>query len=336
MHREDNERNQNNIILFPRLKERLFTKGIERLEANHFDEAVQLLRQAHEIDSSDSEINMAFIVALYESANYEEAKNIAEQMLYDGIGDYYEVIDLYLMILIQLHEHERVIYTIETLFEEQHVPYEKKEHWRTLLQLSKKIYGEAKQKEEKNSSESLLVDQLKEQDLPDQIQKIGKLGDRNIQPYLQALLAILKDESIHPFVKTVVLNVLKEHKIHTPVHVVKFDFSGQFIPKQLTDPHDLPLFQSTKEELTKALDHENPVLLLQLCEMIDRHSLFLFPFELDPFHPALWGAAYRAIGYELYGEEWERMHVAESFGVQQKRVKKSCCIHSPNRSRIFN
>ncbi|MFK4997556.1 hypothetical protein ACI2OX_08505 [Bacillus sp. N9] len=42
------------------------------------------------------------------------------------------------MILIQLNEHERVVATIEALFEEREVPREKEEHFRTLLGLSKK------------------------------------------------------------------------------------------------------------------------------------------------------------------------------------------------------
>lgn len=321
MRNEDNNQNLNNLIPFPRLKERLFQKGIERLESHRFEEAANLLRQAQELDSDNSAINMALIVALYESADYEEAKRVAEEVLHHGTGEYYEVLDIYLMVLIQLNEHDRVIHTIETLFEEQHVPIEKEEHLRTLLQLSKKIDRDIlKDKTNEREDEQARLIEFEQADLQTQIVQIGELADKNIQPYVNWLIAMVRNEHTHPFVQTVALNVMKEHRITTPIHVAKLGFQGEYVPEQLPDPKEMSFFQQVKEMLTNELDHENPVLLEQLCETVDRHVFFIFPFEPVPSNPALWAAAYRALAYEWYGEAWEIFSLAQKYGVPQEEL----------------
>ena len=94
-----------------------------------------MLQRANELDPDNPQIVTALLVATYEDGHYHEAKMLAEELLYQGIGDYYEILDIYLMILIQVQEHEQVIHTIETLFEEREVPPDRVDHFQTLLKL---------------------------------------------------------------------------------------------------------------------------------------------------------------------------------------------------------
>ena len=94
MNRNNNDQIKENIILFPGLKDRLVQMGMESMETNNFEKAADFFLEAKAIDSADPQVGMALVVALYESAQYKEAKRYASELLSEGIGDYYDVMDL--------------------------------------------------------------------------------------------------------------------------------------------------------------------------------------------------------------------------------------------------
>ncbi|MFD1705600.1 tetratricopeptide repeat protein [Siminovitchia sediminis] len=304
---------KDNIILFPGLKNRLFRFGLEYLHERKFDEAVQLFEQAKEIDPEYEEVEMALAVAYYESGNYEKAKKATEEMLHKGAGNYHEIIDLYVMVLMQLNLHTEVVHTLEALFEEQHVPPEKEEHYRTLLEFSKRAME--RKGTPRTTSETKPDLLFSEGDFREQLLQISSLASKNIQPYKDALIRLLRDDKVHPFLQTAALNVLMEHQIETSVQIRKFDFEGEFIPAKLPDVHEMPFYQEVIVKLNQMLEHENPVLLEQLKEMILRHQFLMYPYEFTPADPMLWAAGYRGFGHEMYGEKWSIEKTAQTFEV---------------------
>lgn len=310
---------KDNVVLFPGLKTRLFQFGMECLKERQFEEAAKLFEQAREIGQEDEEIEMALAVAYYESADYQKAKDMTEDMLHKGIGDYFEINDLYLMILMQLNMHDRVVHTLETLFEEQHVPLEKREHYQTLLKFSRRAMNNKQDPENiaKESEPTILG----KGDLQEQLVRISALADKNIQPYKDSLMELLKDSQAHPFLQTVALNVLMEHQIQTPVQVEKFTYTGEFVPSELPDVMAKPIYQVIISKLNEELEHDNPVLLEQLKDMIQRHQFLIFPFDFAPENGALWAAAYRGFGHEMYGENWSNERMAGKFNVDPEELE---------------
>lgn len=325
MTNEQNDRDSDKIIHFPNLKERLFEKGMAYLEAQNFLEASTLLQQAIEMDPTDSPIATAYLIALYESGDYVKAKSLAENLLQEGIGDYYEILDIYLMVLIQLNNHEYVVSTLEALFEEKEVPSDRMEHFMTLLQLSKKVVanGGFTHTMDQDFESKMELDFLKGQDLHEQMLQLGSLADKNIHPYLDSLIVMLKDEDTHPFLKTIILNVLRENRIELAITVHKLGMEGQFVPIKLSPIQEMPLSIAVHAELKLQLADHNPVLLNQIVEIMNRHGFILYPFEVSPNAPLLWAAAYRGMGFELYGEDWNKKEVAESLNVEITELEKA-------------
>ncbi len=313
MKKNQHDRDADNVILFPGLKDRLYEKGIERLEANDFEGAADLLRQAKELDPDHPEISTAFLVALYESSAYKEAKQIAAELLNEGIGDYYEIIDINLMILIQLNQHAQVVHTLEMLFEEKEVPIDKVEHFQTILALSKKVLVNENQDQSKGLSIDL--DYINGLDLQEQTLQLGSLTDKNIHPYLDSLLHMLGDKQTHPFLQSIILNVLRENQVSEPVLVKKMHYEGTFIPTDLPEVAETPLFQAVSNALEAKLEQQNPVLFMQLHEMIKRHALIIYPFEFEKNNSDLWTLAYQGLGFEMYGDNWKKEKMAMELGV---------------------
>ena len=76
------------------------------------------------------------------------------EMLNKDIGDYFQLINIYLMVLLQLSEHQEMVTTIELLFEESQIPFDKEEHFEKMLQFSKRAL-EDKKEERKGKISSL-------------------------------------------------------------------------------------------------------------------------------------------------------------------------------------
>lgn len=317
MERKHGEQVNGKIIAFPNLKQRYFEKGLVCMDEHNFEEAVMLLKSARDLDPQDPQIVAAYLAALYENGDYDKSKQVAEELLYSGSGNYYDILDIYLMILIQLNEFDQVVNMLEPLFEENEVPPEKAEHFFTLLQLSKKT-----------TSNRMMIDESKvdyvfdkKQGLHEQLLQLGALTDKNIRPYLNSLIDMLSDDQLHPILKTVILNVMRENQIEQKVLVQKLNRQGTFTPANLLLVQDMPLFKEMMNILEQDLSDHNPTLFNQISEVTTRHAFILYPFEASPETPNVWAAAYRGMGYEMYGEDWEKEAVAESYGITMDELE---------------
>ncbi|TMU85738.1 tetratricopeptide repeat protein [Bacillus sp. BHET2] len=275
-----NEEEKGKIVQFPGLKDRLLEKGLQALESGEVHESSQLLTQAYELEPDSPDINTALVLSLYESKQYDKAKYICKEMLLEGIGDYFEVVDMYLMILIQLHQHSEVADTIHALFDEKEVPFEKEEHFKKLLHFSEKVLsGKASIPEEPGEEDLSFV--LSGKSLEEQTLLVAQMVHRNIQPFIGELKAILKDSDSHPFLQTMVLNVLREHGMDKEVLVSKFGREDRVYPAALEDVFESDFFTGVSNALDDHLAQTNPTLFQHAQELLKRHAFLLYPFKLE-------------------------------------------------------
>jgi tetratricopeptide (TPR) repeat protein len=294
----------NKIVYFPQLKERLFEKGIDLLKSGYLEQAVNLFEQAYEMDPSDGEVGSAMVLALYENKQYKRAKEVCKELLLEGQGDYFKVVELYLMILIQLNEHKEVVSTISALFDEKEVPADKEEHFSKLLSFSTRVLEgkETPSTEKPDDSQERDVKILEGKDLQEQTFILAELVNRNIRPHLPELLAGLKDEAAHPFIQTMILNVLREHGFNEEVQVKKFGKELTCVPESLEEVFQNPFYIEVNKRIEDLIAQRNPTLLQQLTDTFKRHSFLLYPIE--PEWPAEKVAfAYLLYGLDLYGED---------------------------------
>jgi tetratricopeptide (TPR) repeat protein len=308
-----NNEEKGKVLHFPGLKERLLEKGVQALENGDIQESADLLTQAYEMEPENPDINTALVLALYENKQYDEAKVICKEMLLEGIGEYFEVVDMYLMILIQLHEHQEVIDTIHALFDEKEVPFEKEEHFKKLLHFSEKVMdgkepGTETTKEGPGMPETTI---FKDKSLEEQTLIAAQLVHQNIRPYLPELLSYLSEGSSHPFLQSMILNVLREHEYDKEISINKLNKEVKVTPSMLQDVFETDSFMKVSEELEELLSHRNPSLFQHALELVKRHSFLMYPFEFEavPENTAIVYGSYAAdmfadaiLGEELKGK----------------------------------
>ncbi|QOS90381.1 tetratricopeptide repeat protein [Peribacillus sp. JNUCC41] len=326
MDNENNEKKvgETKIIAFPNLGERLIVKGLDELGNRNFKAAAQLFSQAREYEPENDEVYMGLVVSLVELEYYQESKELCIEMLNKGIGDYFQLINIYLMVLLQLGEHQEMVTTIELLFEESQIPFDKEEHFEKMLQFSKRALED--KKEEKERQNQQLSEELQEDGLfegktdNDRLMVISKLTNINIRPFIPQIEEFLQKEEEHPFFKTMLLNILIDQEYNEEVTLKKFNQSKSVIPSELKSLKETDFYKKVTGLTEEEISQDNPSLFEMVHSLIERQSFLLFPFEPGPESLPAWAAAYHALAEEYMTGEVFMRELADLYQADEESV----------------
>ncbi|PLS16895.1 hypothetical protein CVD28_14670 [Bacillus sp. M6-12] len=313
------------VIPFPKLANRLVEMGLQSLSDKDFKRAADLFGQARELEPENPDLNVGLVVSLVELGFYEEAKELCKELLQKGIGDYFQVVNIYLMILLQLNEHEEMASTIEALLDENQVPPDKEEHFEKMLQFSKRSAAEkerqrnaVREREEQNFDDNLFSGKS-EQEL---LLTISKLSSMNARPYMVQIKEFLEDGTAHPFFKTLLVNILREQEYEQEIRIEKFGSRMAITPARLPGMKHSPFFIETSRLLELELQDANPTLLELAAGLLERHHFLFYPF--DPGENAFeeWAAGYHYLSEEYQGFEPSFAVISEHYHCNNEDVKK--------------
>ncbi|WP_413308417.1 tetratricopeptide repeat protein [Bacillus sp. 1P10SD] len=326
MKKREQAKRKDNVIYFPGLEKRLTDKGLESLEKKKFKEAITLLEEARELDPDNDHILIGLVLAYFEAGSFKNAKVLAKDMLLKGIGDYFQLVDLYLTVLIQLHEYHEIVSTIEALFEEKEIPPEKHDHFLTILQFSQRMAENRQAPEEKSVSEETIAKELnllKINNLNEQLLLISGLAEKNIRPYIPEIADYLKAEAGHPFLKTMLLTLLKEQEIDKEFVVKKFTSEESFHPVNLPEVRVYPKLKKVKELLEAQLESNNPVLFEHTIGMVERTFFITYPFDFQPEKPAAWAAAFHSLAEAYLGMDGKVERLLSNYQITMEEIEQA-------------
>jgi tetratricopeptide (TPR) repeat protein len=315
---------QDNIFLFPNVDRLLLEKGMERLKDKKYHEAIDFLEKAIELDEENEEIAFALIVAYFEANKLTAAKELAQSRLKKGAEDYFHLIEIYITILLQLNEFEEIVPTIQALLEEKEIPIEKFDNFVKILEFSKRKL---------EVGETLLsgydytvgdpVDKwnlLESQDINEQFLAVADLAQKNVRVYLSNIIDYLGSPAGHPFVKTMLLQLLKEQEIGQEIVVEKFRKRVKLSPVELPNMDEFLKNSPGLETLKSFLEQDNPTLFESIYAIISRHSFLLYPLSREPNIPSVWAAAYHFMTLEFFGEQVSLEKLAKKYQTDQAIV----------------
>ena len=322
---KEKDENQATVIQFPKLRERLIEKGLSTLKEKNFKQALSLLLQAEELNEDHDEIELGIVICLLELGQLDEAKSRCKAMLQQDIGDYFNVLQVYLTILIQLGEYDDVRNTIEMVLEENQIPAQYLESFYNLLELSKKMIDTQVEEPEHFHEEIDLEVQLhnvliENSNSSEQIGLIQSLKERNIHKYIEIFKLFLQDETKHPIVKSLILQLLMENKVSEDVTVTKLGKSITRAPDQLEDLGDSNYSKSVLNLLDDKLGNENPTLYEVTKDLWLRYLFVLYPFTPTE-SPEIWAAGLHLYGYELHGIEIGNTELENTYNINLFQLK---------------
>lgn len=308
---KENKKNkgQGKVIIFPGMMDRLLNEAKYLAENNQYKEANELFEQAFLLGEGDEVSLSIFAYSLYEEKNFERAKQVCEELLAIGPNMYFEVMELYLTICMQLRQFKQVEKIIESLFDEQLIPEHEAEKFERLKNLNAHI---AENQEshfqapiiEGDELEEFTAAEFLEMSAQQQMMRIHELTEKNIRPYSEELKAVIENESIQPFIKSLLLILLVEQEVNLDVTVSKFGQSKALNPVDFPLPTELPRYKEISEKIAEQLAQE-PSTLEFAMHLIDKHAIVLYPYEWSGYATEEVASGYIDYVKTMFGEERE-------------------------------
>lgn len=271
-----------NLVVFPGTGERLLQQAHFLAENYQYDQANLLFEEAFQFTEGDEMSLSVYAYSLYEAKAFEKAKGVCEQLLAIGPLMYFEAMELYLTVCMQLRQFKQVEKIIESLLEEGAIPDEQLEKFERLKNLNADIAENISLQQEavKHEIEEELFDcaEFLEKEPEEQLLVAHELTTKNIRPIVDELKFIIESQETHPFIKSVVLILLVEQQVSMEVTIEKFDRALTVNPANLQLPTKLPQFQKVSELVLEQLDQE-PSTLELVQYMIAKHAIVTYPFE---------------------------------------------------------
>ncbi|WP_243386138.1 tetratricopeptide repeat protein [Bacillus kexueae] len=303
------KKDEKKVVPLPGLKRRLVDKGMEALREKDFEASLRYFKEAEQWDDEDSEIMLGMAISLLELGNLAEAKNICKKMLNEDRGNYFTVLQIYLTILIQMGNYTEVQTTIEAVLEENKVPANHAEQLYKLLDFARRM-----NKAEDPTDDDIPLHQLLES-FEQQAKFVQQVQQKNAIKYISTIQQFLEHEEVHPIVKTMLLQVLKEQEIFRKLVVKKFEQEMTVIPLELKDLSEDIFVQRVLNRLEDELSNENPTLFESLKDLWLRFLYVMYPFSPIPKNEELWAGALHLVGYQMFGIEVEEEEMLALYNV---------------------
>lgn len=321
---KDRVKQTGKIINFPNLGDRLYDKGLDALKQKDFSVALQAFTQLREIEQSLPHVQAGIVISLLELGRLPEAKVESKRLLNEGIGDYFDNLQIYLTVLIQMHEFDEAAEIISAVFQEGEAPEHLHDHLNHLLELCHRMKNQP-QPELERSEEPLgmIRSKLLSGQSQNQLKALQEIRAADINPYLQDLKQLLLDRHVSPELKTMILEILMEKQVTEIITVEKFKQTIDVAPVELRGLFEAPFTIQVLNLLDEKLGNENPTLYQIVKEIWHRHLFILFPFQPEPQKIEIWAAALHLTGYRMHGIELTTESVATDYLVDIREMEQA-------------
>ncbi|ATP41301.1 hypothetical protein CSE16_15235 [Solibacillus sp. R5-41] len=285
MKKKKNFKKHGNVVLFPGTIERMVDEARELAENYHYAQANELFEKVFKLTTGDETSLSVYAYSLYEAKNFKKAKEVCEELLTLGPSMYFEVMELYLTICMQLRQYKQVEKIIASLFDEDVIPLDQVEKFHRLQKLNADI-AENQSTQLEEFVEEPSFEEMFELDGAAFIQKsfqaqlviVHELEGKNVRPMITELKWIVEHEDVHPFIQSLILILLVEQDVNVSLKISKFNRMEMVNPAQLELPMETPQFQAVYQHVLNRLEQE-PSTLELVESLIAKHAIVTYPFE---------------------------------------------------------
>ena len=309
MRKKQKLQTKENVIVFPGMVDRLIAEGLKHAEEFQYDLAVNSIRQALTYREADEQTLGVYAYSLYEIREFKEAKIVCEELLKLGPTYYFETIELYVTILMELREFEEMESMLKVLIEEEEIPKDKYEKFEQLLELGSRL---SKQKDDQALPDIPHHDQIDEtlfeintfmQFSEDkQQQLLVELEGANLSQIEDELVTIVENPLISPITKSFALLLMVHEGIDRTMTIEKFGRTAKINPIGFPDPAETLVVQRVLNLVRDELN-QNPSKLDMVEDIILRHSFATYPFDWLDFEAIDVAEAYTKYVGGMLGED---------------------------------
>ncbi|UTR15497.1 tetratricopeptide repeat protein [Salipaludibacillus sp. LMS25] len=322
-----------NVILFPGLVPRLVDKGMTSLKEKKYYDALTYFKQSTELEPEHPQARYGLVITNIELNRLAEARMHCESMLHEGIGDYYDVLQVYVSLLVQLGDYQEVVKLLEIVIAEDKLPAKMAESFYHLLEFSRQMTEgyDSVELEKENDDDSFelvstteeLIQILEKGNLDQQWGAIQQLSQHDSLKVEKAYRSFLQGRDNHPVLKSYLLQTLKEMNSQETFDVHKFGENFKVAIEDLEDVFHEKFGTSVLSKLETTLAQKNPS-LFEMVQQVWWHYLFaLFPKSPEPLDINIWACALHQMGRQLLEEDSSIEEMLTVYQVEKEDVEKA-------------
>ncbi|MFN7251618.1 MAG: tetratricopeptide repeat protein [Anaerobacillus sp.] len=311
------------VVLFPGVVAKLVGKGMEALKEKQFSEALSYFEQALEIEPDHPQGRFGVALSLIEQSRLEEAKDVTEQMLNEDIGNYYDILQVHISLLVQLGHYDEVVSMLEGIMEEEKLPANLAESFYHLLHFSRQMVEDGTPVEVAEDIQvppEDLIQMLNEASPEKQWLAIQMLGKMSSNVFFEAVKDYLKIDKRDPVLKSMILQMLKEKHIDEEVEIHKFGKNINITVSEMENVFHEKFGKDTLAIVAEQLESENPSLFEMITQLWWHYLYALYPISPEPLSSKLWAAALHKVGGEMTGHDEDELQLARQYNVNLEEM----------------
>ena len=295
-----------NVVVFPGTVERLIEQAHAYVGDYRYDMANEKFEEALQYTAGDEMTLSVYAYSLYEAREFKKAKEVCERLLEIGPSMYFDAMELYLTICMQLREFKQVEKIIDSLMEEDVIPDDQLEKFARLKNLNAEIAENKRIQEEEVVIQEEVEKEFDAEDFlnkptEEQLAAVQELMMSNIRPVAPVLKDIIEHEKAHPFIKSLMLLLLVEQEVPMEMEIEKFERVMAVNPAELELPTKMPQFQTVSAIIARELEQE-PSTLELVQQLLAKHAIATYPFEWLDYGPEDVARGYIDYVRAMFGE----------------------------------
>lgn len=264
----------NNIILFPTLRkslEKTEREAYEAMKKQDYESALEKFDFLLFHQYASHEIYISKLISLLKLHELDEAEYFCESLLANDEDLYYfDYFEYYIMILYERNKFSVVMECIDAEEKSNRVPKDSKKKLRDLYRLAYQM--NAARAEELISE---LNEAFRENNSRKQWYILNKWKELKADPPEQ-FLSVLKKPTVHPAIKTSIIEILIDNNIDAEIEIEKFGELISLNLKHLLKLDEHPIYTKLLHQIGN-IEQENPTLFLQVNEMLRQYSYIHYP-----------------------------------------------------------
>lgn len=325
------KKKKGNIIPFPHLLERHLELALDAREKKDFESAKDHLEQALKIKPDDVSAMFGLVVTYHDLRMFSEAEQLAEQMLTNGLGDYTDVLRLYVISLIQMEKYSLVCEILTFFLQDKERSSSIYSEFKDILQTCE-LLMESRQEvadeplmvrivEDKMNADPQYVDKLimdlLQGDFDRQLQSIEQMKYIQQQKSIDALVEFLIQPEADAVLKTFAISSLKALGVKGTVEIHKF---GKRRELKMSDVPDLSLGllepeRSVADLIANKTYHEDPIFSSFALQLWVEFFYASYPFLPRIKRVEGWAAALHYATNRLLGRKTTKTGISELYHV---------------------
>ncbi|WP_347862635.1 hypothetical protein U0355_05720 [Salimicrobium sp. PL1-032A] len=290
------EKNKGEVVLFPKLKEKLRHEGLEAVRHHKYEEAIQSLETLLRHEEADDEVTTGLLIAWVGVGEYRKAEEVCLDRMKYSEGTYFQYLHIYITILFHDGKYKELMSLVEEVLDREDVPHDVRTQLWQMYKVSKDIEDNHKQEEERS-----LVQELQEAfehgNLHNQWNLIQKLTPHTLDEKQGFLEAQLMNKELHPVIKTAILEWFRKQGVQRPLEVHKFGKTLMFKPGGNNGGHDHYILKHIEYRLS-SIEQNHPSMYELIVVMLYRYIYVRYPFLPTEEEVPLITQALKAMGYE--------------------------------------